>query len=184
MTTDANDLEATLKAGMDLLSERGFSGTTLDQVAVRARVQPYAVHSQWRSRSELIAELLRHYGDQPPELPDTGELRSDLVAVLSRLVETVHSVRFLLATAVGEAARDPELALELRLFVLSWQKLARDLVARAVEREQLPSWLDQDWALDLVCSIVYFRILLLGDLSLKDVAERLADEMLRAWGVR
>jgi AcrR family transcriptional regulator len=177
-----DDRNAILNAAFELLCERGFGGMTMDEIAVRAGVHSYAVHSNWRSRSELVAELLRYHSDEPPELPDTGELRADLTVVTGRLVETFHSLRVLVANAMGEASRDPELARELRLFVYSWQAMARRLVARAIERGELPAALSEERAVDLLTAIVWFRILLVGDLARQAVHERLLDEILEAWG--
>jgi hypothetical protein len=155
---------------------------TMDEVAVRAQVHSYVIHSQWRSRSDLLVELLRDHADEPPELPDTGELRADLAVVTGRLVEAFHRLRVLVANAMGEASRDPELAREVRLFVYSWQTMARRLVARAIERGELAAGLDEERAVDLLTSIVWFRIMLVGDLALQATPERLVEQILQAWG--
>jgi AcrR family transcriptional regulator len=173
--------DAILRAALELINERGFGALTMDEVAVRAAVHPSALFSHWRSRTELVTALLRQHADLGPPPPDSGELEADLTTVLGRILDTVHRFRVLIATAMGEAARDPELARELRLFVYSWQTTARDLVVRAKERGALPPWLNEVWAADELASIVWFRILLVGELALPGVAERLATSILRTW---
>ena len=177
-----NQHEAILQATFDLLGERGFAALTMDEIAVRARVHPSVVFGRWRSRSELLTELLRHHADEPPEVPDSGDLRADLAVVTGRLVEAVHRLRVLVASAMAAAARDPELARELRLFVHSWQTMARRLIARSIERGELSPSLDEQRAVDILTSIVWFRIMLVGDLGLQAAPGRLVDPILRAWG--
>jgi AcrR family transcriptional regulator len=178
-----DELEAILKASLDLLCERGFGGLTMEGVAVRSQVPAERIHRQWRSRSDILSELLKYHSDEPTELPETPGLRADLTFVVERLVDAVHRLRVLVAVAMAEGARDPELALELRLFVFSWQTMCRRLVARAIERGELPATLDEGWAVDVLTSMVWFRILLVGDLGLQAAAaDRLVQPILRAWG--
>jgi AcrR family transcriptional regulator len=173
---------AILEATSALLRDRGFAGVTTEEVAAQAGVTATTLYRRWRSMSELVVELLRDRAEIPSEPPDTGELRGDLVLVLGQLVEVVHRLGAVGASVMGAAARDPELANELRLFVFSWQEPLRQLVKRGIERGELPMNLDEDTAVDLAASIVWFRRMLLGDRAWTGLSERLADPILRAWG--
>jgi AcrR family transcriptional regulator len=179
-----HDDDAILKAALDLVSERGYAALSVDQVAARSDSHPSELYGRWRSRSDIISELLRYHSDQPQEVPDTGDLHADLAAVIDRVVRAVHRVRALIATASSEAVRDPELARELRLFVLSWEASIRELISRAIEREELPAGIDRNWAAGLLSSTFWFRIVISGDLPREGVGERAAGAVLRSWGFR
>jgi AcrR family transcriptional regulator len=175
-----DDEQAILRAAFDILSERGFSGATLDEVIVQAQVHPSGVYRRWRSRSELAAELLRQEAANAPELPDNGELRADLLAVLEPLLAWTQRLRPILTSVIGESWRDSELAAELRLFVNSWGSAPRQLVTRAVERGELPPTTDVDSAVELLASVVWFKLIVQFEPGIDRSPERIVDPILGA----
>ncbi|HKT06178.1 MAG TPA: TetR family transcriptional regulator [Rugosimonospora sp.] len=48
------------EAAVDLIAERGFAATTVDDIAVRAGVAKGTVYYNFTSKTELFEELLRH----------------------------------------------------------------------------------------------------------------------------
>lgn len=48
------------EAAVDLIAEQGFSATTVDDIALRARVAKGTVYYNFKSKSELFEALLRH----------------------------------------------------------------------------------------------------------------------------
>jgi AcrR family transcriptional regulator len=174
--------EALLKAAYDTLSDRGFATLTIDEVAHRANVHPESVTCRWRSRHDVVIELLRSHAARPKDSPDSGDIRTDLTEVIAEYLAAAHRLRHLASAVIGEAPRDEELRREMRLFVHSWHDRARALHARGIERGELRQQMDDQRAADLCAAIVWFRILLLADLSLQGVPEQLVDPILRAWG--
>ena len=72
--------DAVLKSVFELLREKGPSELSIAEVAERAGVHETSIYRRWPSRHELILDAARHFvGDALP-IPDTGALRSDLVA--------------------------------------------------------------------------------------------------------
>lgn len=79
-TSDALILTSTL----DLLAERGHDGVTLDEVAARTGKAKTTIYRRWPTKEDLVIAAVRSTGP-PPEVacpPDTGSLRSDLLAVV------------------------------------------------------------------------------------------------------
>jgi AcrR family transcriptional regulator len=173
---------AILDATAALLRDHGLAGLKMDDVVARAGVDSVTLYGRWRSRAELVVELLQDAGAAPGALPDTGELRRDLMLVIDQLAQGLEQVGPLAASLMGPAGRDPELGRELRLFVLSWQEPLRGLIRRGIERDELPSGLDEDVATDLAASIIWFRQTLLGARTRTGLGQQLVDPLLRAWG--
>lgn len=48
------------EAAVQLIAEQGFSATTVDDIALRARVAKGTVYYNFKSKTELFEELLRH----------------------------------------------------------------------------------------------------------------------------
>ncbi|MFE6866261.1 TetR/AcrR family transcriptional regulator [Kitasatospora sp. NPDC057692] len=70
--------DAILRAAADELAESGFSGLTMDKVAVRAGTNKNALYRRWPNRLALAVAAYRRIATtvQPP---DTGSLRSDVL---------------------------------------------------------------------------------------------------------
>lgn len=78
--------DALLQATWDELTEAGYANLTMDRVAERAGTSKAVIYRRWPKRVELvIAAYRRHVGSIRDAVPDTGNLREDLLAVLRAL---------------------------------------------------------------------------------------------------
>jgi AcrR family transcriptional regulator len=76
---------ALLDAAWAELQEAGYAGLTMEAVADRAGTSRAVLYRRWRSRPELvIAAIRRHRPLLSGEIPDTGSLRGDVLALLRR----------------------------------------------------------------------------------------------------
>jgi AcrR family transcriptional regulator len=100
-----------LDAAWDELQAVGYGGLTIEAVADRAGTSRAVLYRRWRNRPELvIAAMRRHRPVISGEVPDTGGLRGDVLALLSRMsarvsdigLETVYGV-------LGDYLTDAEL---------------------------------------------------------------------------
>jgi AcrR family transcriptional regulator len=77
--------QAICNAVMDLLTETSFDALTIDAVAARAKASKATIYRRWAGRDELVLDVIRreflHAGAVPA---DTGSLRGDLLAALTR----------------------------------------------------------------------------------------------------
>jgi AcrR family transcriptional regulator len=81
---DHSSDDAILAMTLDLVAERGYEGLSLDEVAARSGKAKTTLYRRWATKEELVLAALRAVG-RPPEaevLPDTGSLRTDLLAVV------------------------------------------------------------------------------------------------------
>ncbi|QEH35199.1 Bacterial regulatory protein, tetR family [Aquisphaera giovannonii] len=78
------DLEgAILDVAWDELNERGYAALTMDAVATRAGTSRSVLARRWDGRAALaIAALRRRMADYPVDVPDRGDVRSELVEML------------------------------------------------------------------------------------------------------
>lgn len=68
-------------AAWEVLVEHGYSGFTYEAVAARAGTSKPVLYRRWPQREDLlIATLARHW--RPLDIPDTGSLRRDALALL------------------------------------------------------------------------------------------------------
>ncbi|WP_034270948.1 TetR/AcrR family transcriptional regulator [Actinospica robiniae] len=78
------ELEAALlESAWQELAEAGFAKMTMESVAARAKTGVAVLYRRWPNKSDLVLAAIRHYGaTHPIEVPDTGNLRDDLIALL------------------------------------------------------------------------------------------------------
>jgi AcrR family transcriptional regulator len=75
---------ALLDAAWDELVEVGYANLTMESVAARAHTGIAVLYRRWPNKDELVLSAIAHYGRaRPVEIPDTGTLRGDLLALLT-----------------------------------------------------------------------------------------------------
>src|SRR5579863_5521052 len=79
------ELEAALlDAAWQELVEAGFARLTMESVADRARTGVAVLYRRWPNKDDLVLAAIRHYGTtHPVDMPDTGNLRDDMVELLT-----------------------------------------------------------------------------------------------------
>ena len=114
--------EAILQAAIEELNEVGYHALTMDSVAARAGTAKNVIYRRWPSRSALcLAAYRRMLPTDPEDTPDTGSLRGDALALLTRANNRMSSpIGRILRELLADIQSDPE----------RWREL-RDLVARA-----------------------------------------------------
>jgi AcrR family transcriptional regulator len=103
--------EALLQAAWDELVEVGYSALTMEGVAVRARTSRAVLYRRWSGRPQLVVAALQHHiGTDPFQVPDTGSLRDDLLAVLRHVSsngDMAGVLSFLIADSFNEFGISP-----------------------------------------------------------------------------
>jgi len=91
---------ALLEAAWDQLTDVGFASLTMESVAARAHTGIAVLYRRWANKDELVLAALEHYRQvRTVEIPDTGTLRGDLLALLTAIGQARASF-----TAVAAAA--------------------------------------------------------------------------------
>src|ERR671937_591346 len=77
---------AILQATLELLAESGYDQLTIDAVAARARCSKATIYRRWPDKAALVVTAVRRHAGQPAAAaPETGSLRSDLLAALAAM---------------------------------------------------------------------------------------------------
>jgi AcrR family transcriptional regulator len=110
------DLEqAILRAAAGELTESGYSRLTMDRVARRAGTNKNAIYRRWPNRAALAVAAYRQLAVASLQLPDTGQLRGDVLELLRRMNRNLASPRGdLLRSLLSSVGDDPELLAQLR----------------------------------------------------------------------
>src|SRR3954471_21817841 len=66
-----------MNATVELLFERGYGGTTVDEISRRSGVAKTTIYRHWPTRTDLLREACATIGT-PLDRPDTGNLKDDL----------------------------------------------------------------------------------------------------------
>ncbi|WP_309111103.1 TetR/AcrR family transcriptional regulator [Saccharothrix sp.] len=137
------ELEAAiLDAAWAELSEHGYGRFTMEGVAARAGTSKPVLYRRWSSRAELALAAWDSRVPVDPDVPDTGSLRADLVALFERVARrTGVMVSEMIAGVMGDAFRHPEIVQVLRQRLMEPSSLTEavgEVVSRAVARGELP----------------------------------------------
>ena len=176
---------AVFAATMDVLQARGYEALSIAEVATRSGVHESSIYRRWKSREMLVLETLRDRAQEEIPMPDTGTLRSDLVALLREVMQFLQSPVGWAMLQVGVLPRGQTLQASSRHFY--WADRLQQfsvLVERAKARGEVPLQIDPQLLLESVIGPVYVRFLLTGEPLDETLPERVVDLVLYAVGSR
>ena len=155
-----------LRCTIDVLAETGFEGMTIEMVAARAKAGKATLYRRWASKGELVVDAvacLKQGALDLDDLPDTGTLRGDLVAMIKpHSIDEAEKKMRVMAGVVTMLSTTPELAEAVDAAIVQPRAEAnRLLMRRARERGEISADADIE-ALALVTpSMVSYRVLVL-----------------------
>lgn len=158
---DASRDHVILDAALDVLAESGYAGMTVDMVAARAKAGKATVYRRWPSKAQLVLDAVGRLNSEllDLDLPDTGTLRGDLMALAGeegpdedrRLRVMVGLMSMLddderLADAANAAVVEP------------WVEVNRVFLTRAVGRGEIPATTDIETLAWVVPAMATYRV--------------------------
>lgn len=155
-------------------------GSRDEDWAVRAGVHETSIYRRWGTKQALARDACLQYAESALAIPDTGSLRSDLVALLESLVAILVSPAgsALLALSLSE---HPHVVAARHAF---WQRrftALRTMFDKAVARGDFPRHADPMQLLETLIAPLYLRALVTGE-SLEDwPRNEMVDRMLTAY---
>ncbi|HZQ57143.1 MAG TPA: TetR/AcrR family transcriptional regulator [Acidimicrobiales bacterium] len=162
-------------AVLELLVDEGYGGVTMEGVAARAGVGKASLYRRWPTKEQLVIAAVLHRCEEDRATPDTGSLRSDVVAYCTRVVAKLRRHGAILRAVNAETARHPALAESFRAaFVEQRRAEVRDVLARAVDRGELPPGADLELLGDLGPALLWHRLTVTGAPLGDDLPERIA----------
>lgn len=151
---------AVLDATLAVLDEAGYGRLTIEEVARRASATKPAIYRRWPTRQHLaLAALAQRLGDS--QVPDTGCTLCDLGEGIGVFLAAFRRIRpGVLAALFADCAGVPELR---EAFLATLFEPPRAVVGqmlhRAVARGDLRADVDTGLVLDMLSSLVHYRVL-------------------------
>ncbi|MBR7831697.1 TetR/AcrR family transcriptional regulator [Actinospica durhamensis] len=135
------ELEAALlEAAWQELVEVGFARLTMESVAARAKTGVAVLYRRWPNKNDLVLAAIRYYGEtRPVEIPDTGSLRGDMIALLGNATNARIGFVTIIGAAFSGLLADTDLTPgQVREQILADRPLWTDQIfARAHERGEI-----------------------------------------------
>ena len=135
------ELEAALlAAAWDELVEVGFHRLTMESVAARAKTGVAVLYRRWPRKDDLVLAAIADYGKtHPVEIPDTGSLRGDMLALLASFNDERASFAAVVTAAfAGLLASTGLTPAEVRARLLGDRPVwSHEIFRRAAERGEL-----------------------------------------------
>jgi AcrR family transcriptional regulator len=155
-----------LQAALEVLAETGYDGMTVDMVAARAKAGKATLYRRWPSKAELVIDAvacMKQSDIDFANLPDTGTLRGDLVAMIKpHAIEDGERKLQVMAGLLSMLSRDPGLAQAVNAAIVEPRaKVNRILMRRAADRGEIAADCDIETLSLIAPSMAAYRVLVL-----------------------
>lgn len=176
---DATVETRAIAATVDLLIDVGFDRLSVEGVAELAGVSRPAIYRRWTTKTDLVVAAVAAVIDPPPAVPDSGSLRTDLLACARAFVQQGERGQMALSALIAGTARDQELRdVAFRELARPYQEAFATVVARAAGRHQVNPSVDLDLAASAFAAFAFQRTAAMGMPVDQEFAERVIDGLL------
>ncbi|MEV0248032.1 TetR/AcrR family transcriptional regulator [Nocardia sp. NPDC050712] len=174
--------DAVRQATLVEVTQRGYQGLTVENVAKRSGVHKTSIYRRWGSPEGLVADALELAAAEPIPIPDTGSLDGDLRAI-------TEAVRAGFASPHGGAIgcafilagmQNPAAAAALQNFTAARRKQSVVVVERAVARGEVSESIDAEELIRFALAPIYYRIFVTHEPVTAADAVKAADAALTA----
>jgi AcrR family transcriptional regulator len=170
--------EQLLRATQDLLIEEGFERLTMDAVARRCGASKATIYRRWPSKAALVVAAAAVLF-VAPDVPDTGDLREDLLACGRAYVQREGRTAQVLAAVLTASQHDTVLRDAARdALGAPYGELFEIVLSRAVSRGSVPPSTDVQTLAEVFPAIAYQRVAARGLLLLDEDVVRVVDGVL------
>jgi len=171
-----------LQAAFGVLMKKGIDAFTIAEVASRAGVHQTSIYRRWGTKHALARDACLHQAEGALPIPDTGSLRSDLVALLNRFAAMLESPegRVLLTLSFSQ---HPHVVAARRAH---WRRrfgLIRTIFDRAVSRGEFPRHADPIPFVQTLIAPLYLRVLITGESLEEWPSHEMIDRFLAVYAV-
>ena len=154
---------AVFKAALDLLASRDYRQITMETLAERAGVSRTTIYRRWPTKAGVVAAAVSSLYLDQAEVPDTGSLSEDLVALLSETYGVMaDGDGRVLEQLVRQSGQNPELVDVVRSILYARRRVSATVLNHAIARGELTADIDQELLLDLLLGPLWFRLLVSG----------------------
>lgn len=175
-------ISAVHAAAFEEITENGLRGASMDRIARRAGTGKAALYRRWPNVRALGLDVfLTTMTDAVPNsYPDTGALRTDLLASMNSFTDILRGpMQIVLRELISETTHDPELVDEFRARMA--EPMAAELVTvlqRAMARGEIPTKPIDPFIFEIPDALVLHRLLINGEVIDEDSCARLVDAVI------
>lgn len=167
-------------AASDELAFRGIDNFTIEGVAARAGVEADAIRQIWGDRRVLLMDAPLRGAQQTVPIPDTGSLRTDLVAYAQSLSAASASpnARAVLYSLIPPSKDWDPTEVRSDFWDIRFEKIAT-ILRRAAARGELRSGVDPLEAMRLLSTALNYDVLFTDSPMRPEYAEQVLDIFIR-----
>jgi len=158
--------------------ERGYSSISLESVAKRAKVGKAAIYRRWPSKPTMVIDLVNKVGNNLIRVADTGNLHDDIYQLLLQIRKILRhrTISRILPDLHAEMARNTILAAGIRTTVqIQRRQSAEAILRKAIERKEVACDINIEMILDLLGSMIYWRMIITKNRADKKYLNALAN---------
>jgi len=173
---------AVLAATLGELTDNGYAGLTIDNVARRSGVHKTTIYRRWKDRESLVADTVIELAAARVPFPDTGDIDADLRELARSFVRFLNSPtgKAVAAATLSDASRIPEIADAKQRFFSDRFQRAEPVVSAAIARGALPSGTDPAELVRTLVAPIYLRLLVTAEPIDQTTADNAAKAALAA----
>lgn len=171
---------AVFAAAEDILYREGYTGFRIADVARKAGVNETSIYRRWGTKEALLLELLTQRAEQTMPVPDTGSLRTDLLAFLHEVIATAQTPLGTALIQIGLLSTQRADLIPYR--TLYWERRSAVIGAlfeRAAARHEIQGAYDPTFWMELMSGAILARLLISGQPLTEAFAARIVDHLLR-----
>ena len=167
-----------LAAAQDLLIEQGVERLTMDAVAQRSGASKATIYRRWPSKIALVVAAAAALF-VAPDVPDTGDLREDLLACGRAYLQHEGRAAQVLAAVLVAALHDPALRDASRdQLGAPYSGLFERVLSRAVQRGSVATGVDVEVIARVFPAFAYQQVAARGRRVTENDVERVVDHVL------
>lgn len=172
--------DAIYAAVLEQMGVHGFSGLTMEGVATCAGTGKAALYRRWSGKEDLVVEALNHVLPLVDSPPDSGDLRTDLAAVLEMMRTSVNSpAGCAILGIMGELDRDHEFVKTIKARVLAPRKSTiLAVLRRAADRGDISPDLVTPLVAETAPALVMMRVIGEGPPVTAEYTDQILDEVM------
>jgi AcrR family transcriptional regulator len=175
-------LVAVNEAVLAEVAERGIRGASMDRIAHRAETGKAVLYRRWPNVRALVIDVFATTLEEHSvmDLPDHGNLRSDLLAHFRAFTDQMNGpLGLILRELISEAVHDNSIALDVQgRFGMKLQAQAVEMIQRGMARGEIPLRPVDFYALQIPAAFVMHQFVMTGTGPTPTDVEHIVDNIL------
>lgn len=149
---------AILNSTVALLLERGYGGTSVDEISRRSGIAKTTIYRHWPTRTDLLRDACSTIGT-PLDKPHPGDLKETLTGVLKNLASHLRGAQWasVLPSIIDAAERDPDIASMYSGLQAEYSSVFRSVLSDAVDTGRLPKDTDVSVMIAMLVGPLFYR---------------------------